>query len=1038
MLYPVPTQDRMVMMSFLLFVGLLILAILLQDTRKRLKRAETILRALELRQESQTATSGERAPRATVSGPWETTKPVDLPADLPTQAAASPRSMPPSVQSATEQAKATPAGAIEAEAIQAEAIEPPAPSIPSVPVPETSADPTAVPPITTAAPIDPATQPPWQKANAEPERPGTSGPRISFEDLFGRKLPIWAGGVTLAVAGVLLVKYSIDAGLLSPAIRVISGLIFGGGLIAGAEAALRHRHRVGDDRVHQALSGAGIASLYASLLAAVNLYALVGAGTAFAGLVLVTVLAMGLSLRFGAPSAVLGLAGGVAAPALVSATEPNVPLLCTYLALAMGSLGALSRKQRWLWLGIGALLGGAGWGMLLILKGGLDLASTLSVGMLVLVAGIAIPALAFPRSAASLLRGGGALIAAAQIAALVATGGFAPLQWGLYGLLSIAILWLAHREAALRMLPAIGLATGLLLTAIWSYPPVALFAAVLATMTVLYGGGALMRLWKQGGGMMEAGQLIALALGGFIISWMQCHHDSSQDMSFAALALIAAALPAAAAWMGWRQDERRDDARFASLSATSALMLAIAGIIALPDWLWPVLLTLLSAGLLLLSLRAGDRRIAIAARAFFAASAAALLLTDALLHEVQRLVHDGPQPAIAQALLRWAALALGGAFFAWRGQDPKERAAFQVIVTGFTYGLAAQIIPAPWLAIATAAALLPLTHANRESEGQARLLPAMATCALLVLLWALEPWTRWSGAAMLSLSGQPLHASDLPPPLIALQRLLLPAALVLAALWRDRDLLTRREGKGVAAIAGAIMIAGLHIGYKQIFALDGDAAFTRFGLAERTLWETLLLAAGYGLWRARPHAHAALALIGAGTAHAAVYTLLLHNPLWAAQATGPLPVANLLIPAFGILFAGLWMAERIDPDLSAPLSRFFDGARMVTIILFAFASLRHPFAGTLLVGTPVGPAENILWSVLAILLALGFLLWGIRTSARDWRIASLVLMIGAVAKVFLLDASGLEGLLRIASFLALGFSLIGIGWLYSRYLRKEI
>jgi uncharacterized membrane protein len=46
-------------------------------------------------------------------------------------------------------------------------------------------------------------------------------------------------------------------------------------------------------------------------------------------------------------------------------------------------------------------------------------------------------------------------------------------------------------------------------------------------------------------------------------------------------------------------------------------------------------------------------------------------------------------------------------------------------------------------------------------------------------------------------------------------------------------------------------------------------------------------------------------------------------------------------------------------------------------------------------------------------------------------------MLAAVAKVFLLDASGLEGLLRIATFVALGFSLIGIGWLYSRQLQRE-
>jgi uncharacterized membrane protein len=53
------------------------------------------------------------------------------------------------------------------------------------------------------------------------EAPAARGAR--FEDLFGRKLPIWAGGITLAVAGFLIVKYSVDAGLLSPVVRVVMG-----------------------------------------------------------------------------------------------------------------------------------------------------------------------------------------------------------------------------------------------------------------------------------------------------------------------------------------------------------------------------------------------------------------------------------------------------------------------------------------------------------------------------------------------------------------------------------------------------------------------------------------------------------------------------------------------------------------------------------------------------------------------------------------------------------------------------------------------
>jgi uncharacterized membrane protein len=70
----------------------------------------------------------------------------------------------------------------------------------------------------------------------------------------------------------------------------------------------------------------------------------------------------------------------------------------------------------------------------------------------------------------------------------------------------------------------------------------------------------------------------------------------------------------------------------------------------------------------------------------------------------------------------------------------------------------------------------------------------------------------------------------------------------------------------------------------------------------------------------------------------------------------------------------------------------------------------------------------------AIAIALGFLGWGAWAKQRSWRIGSLVLMLGAVSKVFFLDAAGLEGLARIASFFALGICLIGIGWFYTRQL----
>ena len=63
---------------------------------------------------------------------------------------------------------------------------------------------------------------------------------FDFEELFGRRLPIWAGGVALAVAGVFMVRWSIERGLLTPEVRVILAFLFGLALDVLQGAPLGH------------------------------------------------------------------------------------------------------------------------------------------------------------------------------------------------------------------------------------------------------------------------------------------------------------------------------------------------------------------------------------------------------------------------------------------------------------------------------------------------------------------------------------------------------------------------------------------------------------------------------------------------------------------------------------------------------------------------------------------------------------------------------------------------------------------------------
>jgi uncharacterized membrane protein len=870
----------------------------------------------------------------------------------------------------------------------------------------------------------------------EPELEPETGSKFGFEEMFGQKLPIWAGGVTLAIAGMLIVKYSIDAGLVSPLVRVIAGLIFGAVLIGAAELALRAEERVRDPRVRQALAGAGVASLYGAILIAANLYALIGPVTAFAGMAVVTALAMGLSLRFGAPSALLGLAGGLAAPALVGSVEPNVPLLSAYLALAVGGLSVLSRNQRWMWLGLGALTGGFGWAGLLLLGGTLDTAASISLGLYILLLGIVLPMVAFSGRLGNAVRVAGSIAAAAQMAGLVATGGFTLLHWGLFGLISAAIIWLASRDERLVRLPAVGLAIMLLLLAVWPDPSPANLAIVMGVGTLLYGLPALRALWRSSASMVEAAELAVLGLAGLVIPMFHFFYgDGSNDKALAMVGLIAALIPASAAVLGWSSDARRDDARFALLATTAAFLIASSAALALPAWTLAPLIGLVGLVLLGLGLRADDHRVEASGWAFAVASVVMLAAGFQAEAEFSRLAGLQEKLDLLFALIRWAGLAAIFALFAWKATSTTGKVVAQVVAALLAYGAISQFLTSDTLPTAVALGVGALALWNRKLAQQ-ELLPAMAALLGVTFLWAAPPLLHWAVAGLESLMGQPLLVSSLPGVRAVVLHLLGPALLVAFAAWAARAQLHRRVRIVAFGLTGVMAAIALHVLFKQLWSIDTASEFVSLGLAERICWEVLLLGAALLSWRL-DHPRVALGFTAAGLAHFAWFTVLIHNPLWSQQAVGSLPIINLLIPAYGIPLIWLWLIGRHPPALPATLERLRSALPMLLVAVFAFSSLRQLFHGSILSDPGVTAGEDISRSIIAIALAIGFLLWGIRRGLRDWRIASLVVMIAAVAKVFLLDASGLDGLLRIGSFVALGVSLIGIGWLYSRQLGDD-
>jgi uncharacterized membrane protein len=131
-----------------------------------------------------------------------------------------------------------------------------------------------------------------------PKEPVTpSGPSL-FERLFGWLSENWfyaVSAVSLALAGLFLVQYGMENGMLPPAARVASALAFGLGLI-GAGEYIRRRFGEAEDSTTAYLpsvfAGAGLVSLFGAVLSAQMLYGLIGGTTGMIGMIAVAGIAM--------------------------------------------------------------------------------------------------------------------------------------------------------------------------------------------------------------------------------------------------------------------------------------------------------------------------------------------------------------------------------------------------------------------------------------------------------------------------------------------------------------------------------------------------------------------------------------------------------------------------------------------------------------------------------------------------------------------------------------------------------------------------
>ena len=221
--------------------------------------------------------------------------------------------------------------------------------------PEPASEPVSEP--AAELPVYSPTAPSYQAPSATPAF--SSGP-----DLFDRLLQnirnnwmVWLGGICVGLAGVFMVRYSIEQGLLGPETRVVLSLLAGIGLHVAAEWLRRNK---GQNNVFAALAGGASIILYSALFAAFKLLPGTAPGLVFTGMALVSFATLALALRHGPVLAALGMLGGYLVPILLSSGSGQIELALVYISiLTLFSLWLLAYvQQRWLWIGViaGSLL----------------------------------------------------------------------------------------------------------------------------------------------------------------------------------------------------------------------------------------------------------------------------------------------------------------------------------------------------------------------------------------------------------------------------------------------------------------------------------------------------------------------------------------------------------------------------------------------------------------------------------------------------------------------------------------------------------
>ncbi|TPQ34488.1 DUF2339 domain-containing protein [Bradyrhizobium guangdongense] len=231
--------------------------------------------------------------------------------------------------------------------------ETPATSTSTVAPPPLPPEPEMAPPL--AAEQVAASQTDAADVSAQPPLVPGAGPGL--EERLGTRWVVWIGGLALALGGFFMVRYSIEAGLLGPGVRVFLGGLFAVALLVAGEWTRRKESISSIEatpiaNIPAILTAAGTAVAFATIYAAYALYDFLVPATAFVLLGIVAMCTLAAALLHGPALAGLGVVGAFVTPILVSSGKPDFWALYVYLAIVTAASFGLARIRLWRWLAV--------------------------------------------------------------------------------------------------------------------------------------------------------------------------------------------------------------------------------------------------------------------------------------------------------------------------------------------------------------------------------------------------------------------------------------------------------------------------------------------------------------------------------------------------------------------------------------------------------------------------------------------------------------------------------------------------------------